>query len=204
MPRHAPGGRRRYRHTHNHCRRGDRERNYRAQRRFDRHSHCSTSRCILVVFRNRRVHSIPWLRIRGKNVELRTKPTRVIQAAGVDSDDPRRALPIFPACQSRAALGAKPAPVVTEFGARRKMVARRATRDLECVCRHKHDEIAYAAACTLAIPTVTAEHRHGLGRAFVADCAAGASSSNGYVHKCFRVECGRSICCCPISRASSA
>ena len=63
------------------------ERSNRERRRLDPGSHCSKSRCIFVVFWNRRVHSIPWLRIRSKNVELRTKPARVIQATGVDPDD---------------------------------------------------------------------------------------------------------------------
>ena len=61
----------------------------------------------------------------------RTKPTRVIQATGIDPDDSRCALRISAARKSRTALGAKPTLVVTEFGARREMVARRAAREFE-------------------------------------------------------------------------
>ena len=53
------------------------------------------------------VHMVPRLRVRGEDVVARTKPTRVVQTSGVDSDNWRCAFGIFSSRYSRTALRAK-------------------------------------------------------------------------------------------------
>src|SRR4030095_784573 len=137
---------------------------------------------ILFVFRNCRVELVPRLRVRSEDLELRTEPTRVIQTTGIDSDNSRCALALFPARQARAALGAKTTLVMTKFGARREMIAWRATRELERIRRHNHDIVAGAAARSLAIAAVAAKHGHWFGSALISDRAARAAAGERKLH----------------------
>ncbi len=85
----------------------------------------------MLEFRNFRVDLIPWLRVRNENVHLWTKPARIVQTRGVDSNRPSCALGILASRHSRAALGAKASLVSPEFPALSEMIAQRPTRQRE-------------------------------------------------------------------------
>jgi hypothetical protein len=100
-------------------------------RRWLQGSPFSDPRRIMPELRKRRIHLIPRLCVRSEDVHLRTKPTGVIQAARIDSDDSGCAFGILSARQTRAAVSAKTTLVLTDGRALRKMVVWRATRKFE-------------------------------------------------------------------------
>src|SRR3954467_8828383 len=78
---------------------------------------------IKFIFRNGWVHLIPWLCVRHEEIHLRSKPTWIVETACCDPDKFGRPVVGLPACQSRAAFGAKTAFVFAAGHARREVVA---------------------------------------------------------------------------------
>src|SRR6266498_498917 len=77
---------------------------------------------VLPEFRNCGIHLIPRWRVRNKNIHLRVKPTRVIQAAGQDSDKLRIACFKFASRNSGTAFRTKTAFVFPARQARGEMI----------------------------------------------------------------------------------
>jgi hypothetical protein len=85
---------------------------------------CGLSRLIFLELRERRVHVVPRLRVGGEDMISRVKPTRVIQARCINSDDLRGALSVFATSKTRTTLGAKTALMLETHLAVREMIAR--------------------------------------------------------------------------------
>ena len=96
-----------------------------------RESKAGRLRFILFELRQRRIHAISRMRVRGEDVVVRTKPTGLVWIRGVDSDNGRCSLGIFTSRNARATLGAKSAFVLEIGRALREMVAKRASGQLE-------------------------------------------------------------------------
>jgi hypothetical protein len=64
------------------------------------------------------------------------------------------------------------------------MKTQRALQKAESVFRHDSEGREGSSARSLAIATVAVKHQHGLGCAFVANRATGASTGEGRVYDC--------------------
>ena len=128
------------------------------------------------------VHMVPRLRVRGEDVVARTKPTRVVQTSGVDSDNWRCAFGIFSSRYSRTTLSAKATFMLKPSRAWCEMVAQLTFRQPKRRCRHKQARDESAARHSLAIAAMAFEHHNGFSGTFVANRSANATACKWHDH----------------------
>src|SRR4029450_3550943 len=137
---------------------------------------------VLFEFRNCGIHFVPRLSGRNENIHLRLKPTPIPQGASQDSH--KRRIPGFEfgTGHSRSAVGTKTAFVFASPDAGCEMVTQLSARQSEGLCRYQYCRSESAASHSLAISTMTFEHHDWIGRACVANRAAGTTTGKGYFH----------------------
>src|SRR5207248_11166512 len=126
---------------------------------------------------------------------LRVEPAGIIQARSSDRDKVRERVGLD--LNRRAAFSAKAPMGLAARLTGRGMETQRALQELESFGRHDHVRRKRTSARSLAITTVTVKHHHRFCCGFVANRAASASATKGYVycgHKTssFYERCGSS------------
>jgi hypothetical protein len=149
---------------------------------------------------------VPRLRIRSEDLTLRTKPTRIIQTTGQNSNNVRRLINSFRAGDSRTAIGAKTAFMFSagEGQTRSEMMTQFAARQPKRLCRHDNRGRKSTARNVLTIPAVTLEHHDRFRVAFVANRAACASAGKRNLHPRYCHQSGISASTSLASRMSDS
>jgi hypothetical protein len=139
-------------------------------------------RRILLEFRNRGIHLVPWLRIRNEEIHLRLEPARIIERASQDSHKLRFCSFKFASRNTRSAFGTKTAFMFSSPDTGREMVTQSSACQSKRLSRHQHPGSESAASHLLTIATMALKHHDRLRNAFVANCAARTAASERYFH----------------------
>lgn len=139
-------------------------------------------RRILLEFRNRGIHLVPWLRIRNEEIHLRLEPARIIERASQDSHKRRFCSFKFASRNTRSAFRTKTAFMFSSPDTGREMVTQSSACQSKRPSRHQHPGSESAASHLLTIATMALKHHDRLRNAFVANRTAGATAGERYFH----------------------
>jgi len=129
---------------------------------------------ILVMFRQRGIHEIPRLRVAGPHVPRGLKPTRIVQARGVNAAELRVGIEF--GNHRRPAVRAEPAMDVPATRTLRPKESRRALQQLHRFNWHNDRRHKPRASEALAIAAVALNHANRFDGTIVANRAARTSS----------------------------
>jgi hypothetical protein len=139
-------------------------------------------RRILLEFRNRGIHLVPWLRIRNEEIHLRLEPARIIERASQDSHKLRFCSFKFASRNTRSAFGTKTAFMFSSPDTGREMVTQLSACQSKRPSRHQHPGSESAASHLLTIATMALKHHDRLRSAFVPNGTARTAPTERYFH----------------------